>query len=110
MGKKRKVFVGFYVLIILWVTLFSRTPGTVRIVKGLFWEVRMEYWWDIALNILLFIPLGFLLGGKDWKAVLLGFLLSAFVEFTQYVVKLGVCEADDVLNNTIGTTVGVYRH
>ena len=67
----------------------------------------MGYWWDITLNILLFIPLGFLLGDKGWKAVLFGFLLSASIEFIQYIAVLGYCEADDVLNNTIGCGLGI---
>lgn len=67
----------------------------------------MGYWGDIALNILLFIPLGLLLGDKGWKAVFLGFLLSAFIEFIQYIAVLGYCEADDVLNNTIGALLGI---
>ena len=104
--KKRKVLIALYIFFILWVTLFTREPRAARIVKGLFWEVRMGYWWDIVLNILLFIPLGFLLGRKGWKAVFLGFLFSAFIECAQYLFLLGYCEADDVLNNTIGTAVG----
>lgn len=104
--RSQKAILVLYILFILWVTLFSRTPRTERIVKGLFWEVRMGYWLDIVLNILLFIPLGFLLGEKSWKAVLVGFLLSLFIELTQYFLLLGYCEADDVLNNTIGTFVG----
>ena len=105
MGKKsRKVLVTLYILIILWITLFSRETGTVRVFKGLFWEARMSYWGDIALNILLFIPLGFLVGDK--RTILIGLLLSAGIELTQYVLKLGVCEVDDVLNNTIGTAIG----
>lgn len=108
MGKKStKALVALYIFSILWVTLFSREPMTVRIFRGLFWEARMGYWWDIVLNILLFIPLGFLLGDKGWKAILYGFLLSAFIELIQYIAVLGYCEADDVLNNTIGAIVGV---
>lgn len=105
--RKRKAILILYILIILWVTLFTREPRAARIVKGLFWEVRMGYWWDIVLNILLFIPLGFLLGDKGWKAILYGFLLSAFIECAQYLFLLGYCEADDVLHNTIGCGLGV---
>lgn len=101
--KGRKAILAFYIFFILWMTLFSREVGTERIVKGLFWKVQMGYWRDIVL----FIPLGFLIGGKSWKAVLFGFLLSAFIELTQYFLLLGYCEADDVINNTIGTTAGV---
>ena len=64
----------------------------------------MGYWGNIALNILLFIPLGLLLGRK--QAIAIGLLLSAGIELTQFVFRLGVCELDDVLNNTIGTAVG----
>ena len=67
----------------------------------------MGFWWDIFLNILMFIPFGFLLGGKGWKAVLFGSLLSACIELIQYIAVLGYCEANDVLNNTIGCGLGV---
>ena len=104
--KNQKVLIALYVFFILWMTLFTRDTRAARIFRGLFWEARMGYWWDIVLNILLFIPLGFLLGDKGWKAILYGFLLSAFIELIQYIAVLGYCEADDVLNNTIGTAVG----
>ena len=105
--KKRKVLIALYIFFILWITLFTREPRAARIVKGMFWEIRMGYWWDIVLNILLFIPFGFLLGRKGWKAVFLGFLLSSFIECAQYLFLLGYCEADDLLNNTIGCGLGV---
>lgn len=61
-------------------------------------------WRDIRLNILLFVPLGFLIGG--WKGILIGFSLSTFIEATQYFGRIGYCELDDILNNTIGTGLG----
>lgn len=106
--KKQKVIIALYIFFVLWVTLFTRDTRSARIVKGLFWEVRMGYWWDIALNILLFIPLGFLVGGKGRMAILFGFLLSAFIELIQYIGVLGYCEADDVSNNTIGCGIGAF--
>ena len=105
MGKKsRKILVALYILIILWVTLFSRRPGTERIFRGLFWEIEMGYWNNIIQNILLFIPLGFLIGGK--RGIIAGVLLSIGIELTQYIFSLGYCELDDVLNNTIGAAIG----
>ena len=105
MGRKsRKILVALYVLIILWITLFSRTPGTVRIFRGLVWEIEMGYWNNIIQNILLFIPLGFLIGGK--RGIIAGVLLSIGIELTQYIFRLGYCELDDVLNNTMGTAIG----
>ena len=105
---KRKVLVSLYILIILWVTLFSRRPMETRIFRGLFWEIEMGYWWDITLNILLFIPLGFLIGGK--RGIVAGALLSIGIELTQYIFRLGYCELDDVLNNTIGAAIGALLY
>ena len=106
---KRKVLVSLYILIILWITLFSRRPMESRIFRGLFWEIEMGYWIDIKLNILLFLPLGFLLGTvtDNWRIVLFGFILSVFIEFLQYIFAMGWCQADDVLNNTIGALLGI---
>ena len=105
MGKKRrKILVALYILIILWITLFSREPMTTRIFRGLFWEIEMGYWNNIIQNILLFIPLGFLIGGK--RGIVAGALLSIGIELTQYIFRLGYCELDDVLNNTIGAAIG----
>lgn len=75
------------------------------IFRGLFWEVQAGYWNDIFMNIVLFIPLGFLIGG--WKGIVSGFLLSCSIEVIQYFGRLGFCELDDVLNNTIGAGLGV---
>ena len=101
---KRKVLVALCVLIILWITLFSRRPMESRMFRGLFWEIEMGYWNNIIQNILLFIPLGFLIGGK--REIIAGLLLSIGIELTQYIAVLGYCELDDVLNNTIGAAIG----
>lgn len=105
---KRKVLVALYVLIILWITLFSRRPMESRIFRGLFWEIEMGFWNNIIQNILLFIPLGFLIGGK--RGIVAGALLSIGIELTQYIAVLGYCELDDVLNNTIGTAIGALLY
>ena len=98
-----------YVLIILWGTIFSREVGNVRIIKGLFWEAQNHLWSFIALNILMFVPLGILLRSitDSKKSVMFGFILSVFIELTQYVFCLGKCELDDVLNNTLGCGLGI---
>lgn len=106
--RKRKVLVALYILIILWITLFSREPMTTRIFRGLFWEIEMGYWNNIIQNILLFIPLGFLIGGK--RGIIAGVLLSIGIELTQYIAVLGYCELDDVLNNTIGAAIGALLY
>lgn len=103
MGKRKAILI-LYIFFILWMTLFSRRPGTERIFRGLFWEIEMGYWNNIIQNILLFIPLGFLIGGK--RGIIAGVLLSIGIELTQFIFRLGYCELDDVLNNTIGAAIG----
>lgn len=67
---------------------------------------------EIILNILLYIPLGYLLPFtferlKRWQTVLIGFLCSVLTEVTQLVCHIGLFEFDDMLNNTIGCAIGV---
>lgn len=104
--KLRKVLTVLYVIVILYITVFSRKPGSERIFKGLFWEYQNGMWKSIILNIVLFLPLGFLLGNK--KGIATGFLLSVIIEVVQYIGMLGFCELDDVLNNTVGAVLGYF--
>lgn len=96
--------VVLYVYFIRTKTVIGRPVQPEPIFKGLFWETQNGMWSDIWLNILLFIPLGLLIGG--WKGVLIGFLLSCGIELFQYFGRLGYCELDDVLHNTIGAGIG----
>lgn len=98
------ILVAIVIIIILQITIFSRNAGQEHIFKPLFWELKNGMWKDIWLNMLLFIPLGFILGGR--KGIIIGLILSCCIEFTQYMFCLGYCEMDDVLNNTIGASLG----
>ena len=93
-----------YIYFILTHTVIGRSVQSQAIFQGLFWEVQNGMWTDIRLNILLFVPLGFLIGG--WNGVLIGFLLSTLIEATQFFGRIGYCELDDILNNTIGAGIG----
>ena len=67
----------------------------------------------IVLNILLFYPLGYLLPLlfpklKPKHVILIGCLCSIVTEATQYLLKMGWCETDDVIYNTLGTAIGVW--
>ena len=65
---------------------------------------------EILLNIALFVPIGFLLGGmmpKGFLKVLLtGFLLSSLIELFQLASGRGLCETNDVIHNTVGCIMG----
>ena len=99
------VFTVMYSLVILRMTLIGRTVQPEHIFYGLFWELKNHMWGDIFKNIALFVPLGFIIGGR--KGVITGFLFSCGIELVQYFTRLGYCELDDVLNNTFGTIIGV---
>ena len=93
-----------YIYFILTKTVLFRAPYPEPIFQPLLWELQNGMWSDIRLNILLFIPLGLLIGG--WRGLLIGFCLSCGIEAVQYYGNLGYCELDDILNNTIGAGLG----
>lgn len=62
-------------------------------------------------NVLLFIPLSLILitvfKVKKLKyVILIGIILSVFIEFVQYAFQIGLADIDDVILNSIGTIVG----
>lgn len=77
-------------------------------------RMNMEYKVNNLLgNILLFIPLGFLLPllvrrfRNIFLIVLTGFLLSVFYETVQLLTGIGIFDVDDMILNTFGTLIGV---
>lgn len=65
----------------------------------------------IGLNILLFVPLGYLLkklyGHKNGMWITLhGMFFSLLIECTQYTLCLGWFDIDDIISNTLGTCMG----
>ena len=116
-----------YVVIVIGATFFSRMPSETyndKMNLNLF-SSYVEAYHDIGvvllnnvllrnliLNIMLFIPLGFLLPlysdklKKMYIVVLIGLLATLTIEFTQHFNDYGTFEIDDALNNTIGTLLG----
>lgn len=70
------------------------------------------YFYNIYGNILAFMPAGFLLPmifpklKHRWN-ILLGFLLSLFIECGQFITRLGTFDVDDLMLNTIGVCAGL---
>ena len=73
---------------------------------------RLRYLEGAGLNILLFVPFGYLLpllwkrADRWWKVVLCGFVLSLLIELTQLVTHLGMFDLDDLMNNSLGVFLG----
>lgn len=67
---------------------------------------------QMVYNLLIFIPFPFFLRKMlrktvdAWKVVGAACLLSSFIEIMQWVLKLGLCEFDDVFHNTVGALFG----
>ena len=104
-----------YTLLILYLTILRRPSGeTGHYNFELFWSYqfwnRADYRWQIYMNVLLFVPFGFLFSDAYdhslWKTVLTGFALSGIIEAIQYFFAIGLCELDDVFHNTLGALLG----
>ena len=78
----------------------------------LFWSYGQEALIaENIMNVLAFIPIGFLLGVSfkfiSWRhAFLFALLFSISIELFQFVFYKGFCEIDDVMHNTAGCLMG----
>ncbi len=67
---------------------------------------------EVFLNILLYIPMGYLLPfvWKEmrhiWVITLAGFLCSCATELAQLYFRIGYFQVDDIVCNTVGTMIG----
>lgn len=70
---------------------------------------------EIILNVLIFIPLGLYVGilfrsGSILKKIGLFFLVSLACEVTQFILALGAFDITDLINNTLGGTLGLMTY
>ena len=82
-------------------------------------SVKVTNWGEIRsiiLNILLFIPFGYLLPSlfpqlRWWQVIIFGFCSSLLIEVLQLITRLGYADVDDLINNTLGAAIGwlLYR-
>lgn len=66
---------------------------------------------DNMLNVLMFVPIGFLAASliKKYtvsKTMALSFFISAVFELLQFVFRRGHCDIDDIIHNTFGGMIG----
>lgn len=66
---------------------------------------------EIITNLLMTVPIGFLLPASNEKvslpkALLIGIFFSFSIEILQLLLHKGLCELDDVIHNTIGVALG----
>ena len=99
------------ILFILGETIFFRKKNSTRIYHfQLFWSYEK---WDyygpqIIANVVLFIPLGFLLGKLiGWIGIVAAIGISVVIELIQLLTLRGVFEFDDIIHNTAGALIGM---
>ena len=108
-----------YMIIVLGATIGDRTSGYESVNLHLFSSYKEAYnnfslreWRYIILNILMFVPIGFmmpLLSKKceEWYITYLGgFFITLFIETLQLISKRGIFEVDDIINNALGCAIG----
>ena len=67
---------------------------------------------NLAGNVVMFVPLGFLIPAVSeklrafWRTLAVSFLCIVTVEILQLFLLLGSCDTDDLILNIIGVTVG----
>lgn len=71
-----------------------------------------DYFTNLFGNVVLFMPLPFILIvlfriTSKTRIILLGAALSAAIETTQYIFRIGIPDIDDVLLNTAGVVAGL---
>lgn len=71
-------------------------------------------WRDIILNIFMFMPFGFLLPllnkqfYKPYLTWVLSLLFTLSIEITQFIIKVGAFDVDDIFNNFLGSIIGYF--
>ena len=107
-----------YILLAFCSTVFFRTDNEE------YGPILLPFWSYIAIpkgssqliaenimNVLVFVPIGTLLGCsfrriRWWKVLLIGFGVSVTIEVLQLVFKKGFSETDDVMHNVLGCMMG----
>ena len=97
--------------------MFQRTVNNIKVanyVKA--WQefiwIGYVSWSCVILNILLFVPLGYLLPltknmlDKWYIVLMVGIGLSAVIEVTQLLTYRGWFDVDDILHNGLGALIG----
>ncbi len=129
-----RIFFVLYLLLLVYLMFFaedwgrSMLEGDYRYNLVPFREIRRylvyhrqigpwRVFWNLAGNVIGFIPYGALLPAIRekrmgfLKTALLSFELTLLIEVSQLILRVGSCDVDDMILNTLGGCIGygVYR-
>ena len=125
--KVRDVVFYLYLVVIIYISLFSREKNVMwgidlelfssfrkafYMVEGVIYVNALDMFEEVILNILMFMPWGYFMlektGMKQKGTVIVyALLFSSMIEITQYIFRLGWFDIDDLINNLIGTMLGI---
>ena len=109
-----------YVFLMFCSTVFFRVASQSRMCDfHPFWsykaiqEGRVELLQENFMNVVVFVPVGLLLGIAVkkmtwWKALLISCSISISIEALQFWFMKGFSELDDVMHNTVGCLIGWF--
>ena len=108
------MFLTYLLMVLCFTILFREEKDVAQISMIPIWEYASLNYKLIAesiLNVLLFVPLGFLAGAaikgrKLLRTIGLCCCISVTIELLQLITKRGVCNIDDVIHNTLGCFIG----
>lgn len=108
--------VGYFVCV-LYIVLLSRSRSLIWLKRMKpfwswidFWHGNMKMGISIALNMVLFVPIGIFnvsLSKSKWIPFFACFLTTLIIESIQYATCLGYFDVDDIVNNFIGGAIGI---
>ena len=97
-----------YLFFLLSETVLIRKPGALRYQLMPFWSwKKLKLRTQIYTNVLMFIPVGLLVGKRGWKGLLFATGCSMLIEVLQLVSRRGLFEFDDIIHNTLGAAIGL---
>ena len=108
------MFLTYLLMVLCFTIIFREEKNVAQISMKPIWEydsLNYKLMAESILNVLLFVPLGFLAGSAIRRKQLLRtvglcFGISVSIEILQLIAKRGVCNIDDVIHNTLGCFIG----
>ena len=115
------ILLSSYTVALLYFTVFGRYSQSYyryeidvfASYRQLFESFDIYMFFQITVNLLMLIPIGFLLcliinsRFKCLWALVISFILTVLVEALQFVSRCGTFEVDDLINNMIGAVIGI---
>lgn len=116
---RRGIFIALYFIAIIYITILSRSAYlnlNVRLIPfQSYYEWILGNWnrgSSILLNIVLFVPFGYLITEESsWRRVICECLgASVVIEIIQLITMHGICEVDDLFSNMFGGYLGYITY